>query len=819
MASQTTLLDVFDSFAGTVNTMLDIDRKEMERAAEMDVLNWQANFRVESDKFLDNLYRTTDENWDDKYSLAEQWDDRLTQFLTETRDRTKSANPYTQRQIEKMLTGYEATLRNDLRSKASAKMNEHAVLTMQDTADINRRTLSGQERINANGALYRQAYVNGTIDETNYRRLMLAETEQTVSDYYTDRVTELIDAALRDGLKSWESIEAEIRADRQSFTNLAGDQVDQDKFRDNSLKNGEKLYYARLGELQDKNANSLSEAFLRIVSMESASQQYTAARAVLADMDMTMGGNRLDESRRNSYARIFASFVDGYLSDQAKQAAASARASGSGNGTALSMKFSDYIKSFPETAVTQLVSGSLKDDVFYAVKDASVTALYEALSGNYLPDNPAQSVVWTENKKQNPYVAESLWTTQYKAQVENAFGKALRDRFGKDGDYSTVWNKFQNILDKAQDYDQTNFSMLLDYTIDLLASTPANRMNTIPDEMDKFMNACVYTQTRNKLLFPESPAARQESYADKVIANYAKAAAENDVVFTDYNGIRRIASGADVGEGSAFVDSQIYGVAKWLGLESRQGLSWQYEATDYDENTSVVVSYKGRNYKIEATPDGKDYQVFDVTGNKHEAVEDHRGVYAERREEKQNAVVQANQRIADTIQKQNDPEAAFRAAVYGTGSSTAQAERAANRMPKIVEDVLGREQAQKWNSDGYSYESRMLDVDKVINAIRTASDYDRGTYYRDMGILTQYEYADKNKIKVVDSMFNSAEAQFLINEGYLAEKDRNNTKKIEDARELLRQSLITGIGPDGSKIKPSDIFSSYNSLMDRWVRK
>ena len=158
---------MFDSFAGTVNTVLDIDRKEMERAAEMDILNWQAKFRVESDQFMNDLYRTTDENWSDQYTLAEQWDDRLNQFLSTTRDNLKNANPYMQRQIEQMLTGYEATLRNDLRSKASAKMNEHAVLTMQDTADINRRTLNGQERINANGEVYRQAYMNGTIDETN----------------------------------------------------------------------------------------------------------------------------------------------------------------------------------------------------------------------------------------------------------------------------------------------------------------------------------------------------------------------------------------------------------------------------------------------------------------------------------------------------------------------------------------------------------------------------------------------------------------------------------------------------------------------------
>ena len=751
MASQTTLLDVFDSFAGTVNTMLDIDRKEMERAAEMDVLNWQAKFREESDQFVNDLYRTTDENWNDNMTLAEQWDDRLNQFLTETRDRTKSANPYTQRQIEKMLTGYEATLRNDLRSKASAKMNEHAVLTMQDTADINRRTLNGQERINANGEVYRQAYMNGTIDETNYRRLMLAETEQTVSDYYTDRVTELTDAALKDGLKSWESIEAEIRADTQSFTNLAGDQVDQDKFRDNALKNGEKLYYAKLGELQDKNANSLSEAFLRIISMESASQQYTAARSVLADMDQTMSGNRLDETRRNSYARIFASFVNDYLDEQSRLAAASARASGSGSGTgttkADTLKYEEYIKDFPENAVTQLVSGSLKDDVFYAVKDEVINILYGALSGNYLPDNPEESVIWSENKSQNPNIAESLWTTQYRAQVENAFEKAFRSRFSNDGAFSSVWNKFKSILDDTQNYDKNNFDMLMDYTIDLLASTPANQMSKIPDEMDKFMNACVYTKTRNALLFPKSPANRQESYADSDIAKYALAAQENDVIFTDLYGNRKVAHGADVGEGSAYVDSQIYGVAKWLGLESRQGLSWQYEATDYDENTSIIVSHKGRNYKIEATPNGKDYQVFDVTGNGHEAVPDHRGVYEQRRKEKQDAVNAANNAAWEAQLRDEDPEG------YDFGKDLESMSEPSAAVNIFMNKMNMGDIKEKWSWDAESYGAadRKWDVRNVAEYIyENRNNKNQATeYYKALSLLPDdydsLSQSDKNK--------------------------------------------------------------------------
>lgn len=824
MASQTTLLDVFDSFAGTANAVLDIDRKEMERAAEMDVLNWQAKFRVESDQFVNDLYRTTDENWNDNMTLAEQWDDRLNQFLTETRDKTQGANPYTQRQIEKMLTGYEATLRNDLRAKAAAKMNEHAVLTMQDTADINRRTLSGQERINANGEVYRQAYMNGTIDETNYRRLMLAETEQTVSDYYTDRVTELTDAALRDGLKSWESIEAEIRADKQSFSNLAGDQVDQDKFRDNALKNGEKLYYARLGELQDKNANSLSEAYVRIVRMESAAEQYTAARSVLKDMDLTMGGNRLDRTVRDSYARVFASFMNDYLDGQAKLA------SGSGSGTdnsAVQKSIKDYIKAAPATAFSQYFSGDFSS--VYGAMEAYSEELKDAFIYEHELGDRDTPINYKEYKGYDAAVGD--WAYVYNADVIDGFFDALNDKLKQaGGSFNTVYQKYENVTKdfkngNLKDYDPAVMGDFFDFVLDTVASTPPDKLNEIEDAMDKWLNAVAYTKNRSKLFFdPKYSSVRYGndgtySYSNKEIAEFAKAAAENDIIFTDFYGRERIARGANVGQDSALVASQMHGVARWLGLENYDGLSWQYEATDNDENTSIIVGYKGRNYKIEATPDGKDYQVFDVTGNKHEAVEDHRGAYEQRRKEKQDAVVQANQRIADTIQKQNDPEADFRAAVYGMGSSTAQAERSANRMPKIVEDVLGREQAQKWNSDGYSYESRMLDVDKVINAIRTASDNDRGTYYRDMGILSQYEYADKNKIKIVDSLFNSVAAQFLINEGYLDEKDRNYTEAVDDARQRLRMSLITGIGPDGSKIKPSDIYNRYNAFMDKWVKR
>ena len=548
MASQTTLLDVFDSFAGTVNTMLDIDRKEMERAAEMDVLNWQAKFRVESDQFVNDLYRTTDENWNDNMTLAEQWDDRLNQFLTETRDRTKSANPYTQRQIEKMLTGYEATLRNDLRAKAAAKMNEHAVLTMQDTADINRRTLNGQERINANGEVYRQAYINGTIDETNYRRLMLAETEQTVSDYYTDRVTELTDAALKDGLKSWESIEAEIRADTQSFTNLAGDQVDQDKFRDNALKNGEKLYYARLGELQDKNANSLSEAFLRIISMESASQQYTAARSVLADMDQTMGGSRLDEGRRNSYARIFASFVNDYLDEQSRLASASARASGSGSGTdnsAVQKSIKDYIKAAPDTAFAQYFAGDFSS--VYGAMEAYSEELKDAFIYEHEFGDKDTPINFKEYKGYDAAVSD--WAYVYNADVLNGFLDALGNHL-KDakGGFNTVYQKYENIMKdfkngNLKDYDPAVMGDFFDFVLDTVASTSPDKLGDIEKAMDSWLNAVAYTKQRSKLFFdPKYSTVKYGndgtySYSNKEIAEFAKAAAENDIIFTDFYGL------------------------------------------------------------------------------------------------------------------------------------------------------------------------------------------------------------------------------------------------------------------------------------------
>lgn len=785
MASQTTLLDVFDSFAGTANAVLDIDRKEMERAAEMDILNWQAKFRVESDQFVNDLYRTTDENWNDNMTLAEQWDDRLNQFLAATRDKTQGANPYTQRQIEKMLTGYEATLRNDLRAKASAKMNEHAVLTMQDTADINRRTLSGQERINANGALYRQAYVNGTIDETNYRRLMLAETEQTVSDYYTDRVTELTDAALKDGLKSWESIEAEIRADKQSFTNLAGDQVDQDKFRDNALKNGEKLYYARLGELQDKNANTLSEAYVRIVRMESAAQQYTAARSVLKDMDLTMGGNRLDRTVRDSYARVFASFMNDYLDGQAKLA------SGSGSGTdnsAVQKSIKDYIKAAPATAFSQYFAGDFSS--VYGAMEAYSEELKDAFIYEHELGDRDTPMNYKEYKGYDAAVSD--WAYVYNADVIDGFFAALNDKLKQaGGSFNTVYQKYENIMKdfkngNLKDYDPAVMGDFFDFVLDTVASTPPDKLNEIENAMDKWLNAVAYTKNRSKLFFdPKYSSVRYGndgtySYSNKEIAEFAKAAAENDIIFSDFYGRERIARGANIGQDSALVASQMHGVARWLGLENYDGLTWQYEATDNDENTSIIVGYKGRNYKIEATPDGKDYQVFDVTGNKHEAVEDHRGVYAERREANKQAVDNARAEAYIANLKTLDPAAAFWALFT---------------------------------------ESERDSADSAVNEIKKEDEYGRGTYYRDIGILSQYEYADKNKIKIVDSLFNSAAAQFLINEGYLDEKDRNYTEAVDDARQRLRMSLITGIGPDGSKIKPSDIYNRYNAFMDKWVKR
>lgn len=758
MASQTTLFDVFDSFAGTVNTVLDIDRKEMERAAEMDILNWQAKFRVESDQFMNDLYRTTDENWSDQYTLAEQWDDRLNQFLSTTRDNLKNANPYMQRQIEQMLTGYEATLRNDLRSKASAKMNEHAVLTMQDTADINRRTLNGQERINANGEVYRQAYMNGTIDETNYRRLMLAETEQTVSDYYTDRVTELTDAALKDGLKSWESIEAEIRADKQSFTNLTGDQVDQDKFRVNALKNGEKLYYARLGELQDKNANSLSEAFLRIISMESASQQYTAARSVLADMDMTMGGNRLDESRRNSYARIFASFVNDFLDEQSRLAAASARASDSGSGTdnsAVQKSIKDYIKAAPATAFSQYFAGDFSS--VYGAMEAYSEELKDAFIYEHELGDRDTPINYKEYKGYDAAVSD--WAYVYNADVIDGFFAALNDKLKQaGGSFNTVYQKYENIMKdfkngNLKDYDPAVMGDFFDFVLDTVASTPPDKLGDIEKAMDSWLNAVAYTKQRSKLFFdPKYSSVRYGndgtySYSNKEIAEFAKAAAENDIIFTDFYGRERVPRGANVGQDSALVASQMHGVARWLGLENYDGLSWQYEATDNDEKTSIIVGYKGKNYKIEATADGKNYQVFDVTGNKHEAVEDHRGVYEQRRKEKQDAVNAANNAAWEAQLRDEDPEG------YDFGKDLESMSEPSAAVNIFMNKMNMGDFKEKWSWDAESYGAadRKWEVRNVAEYIyKNRNNKNQATeYYKALSLLPDdydsLSQSDKNK--------------------------------------------------------------------------
>jgi len=206
--------------------------------------------------------------------------------------------------------------------------------------------------------------------------------------------------------------------------------------------------------------------------------------------------------------------------------------------------------------------------------------------------------------------------------------------------------------------------------------------------------------------------------------------------------------------------------------------------------------------------------VFDVTGNGHEAVPDHRGVYDEQRQKNVDAYNAATGAAAQEYRKQTDPDASFKDAVYGS-TLKAQGKQTASDTPKIIRDIVGDEQLKNYMSVNYHWENVVSDV---IQTISKAGQMDKGQYYLDMGILSQGNYVKKDFIDDADTLFTAAPADFLVQEGYLAEKDKGNTKKVNDARKKLQQTLVTGVMQDGtaaSKYYAGNLFSKFSTFKNK----
>ena len=316
------LANALNNFTGTMTGILDRQAKEQARA---DLLNMQANFELESNRFMNNLRNTGSyENWEKDYNDFIQKQGDLMQ--------KQSRNQYTAKAAQEMLLGYSVNMRRNVENQVYEMRNKDIMNSYENTAKIVMQNdgFNSEEKMNRVSDIYNREIINGKIDRQMYEAKLTNAYSNVYLDHYKNYVSEeYIFNALKDG-KTLEQLYSELDKDsfelslravdnanttiedyengNAAFTDITN-LIDKNKLKESVKDTMRKTYKLSEQQLQKDNDNYFSQEYGKLFTPGMGLiEQVRFCEIAISKLNNQYTGNLMTSDDRKKWVDAFSRF-------------------------------------------------------------------------------------------------------------------------------------------------------------------------------------------------------------------------------------------------------------------------------------------------------------------------------------------------------------------------------------------------------------------------------------------------------------------------------------------------------------------------------
>ena len=603
------LANLQSAFFGAVNTAAKVDNQILSKEAKLSTQNKQIQMRQDIENKLADLRQRADyTNWNDEMT---GFFEQIKSQMSDPKSKYYCKNNMQGEMFDSILEENRVGVTVKVAQMVQQREMEKDIVDVQNSKTLLAQTYSGQQYIDMANELDRGLYETGRISLQQYDQQKDLNFKHGYETMYLNTFNASLDQALAAG-KSFEQffIDIENSMPEMKATDTNGLEKAYDKTGLNAAikKTCQQNYYAKLQDIQQGNANSLSQIVQEMRQSGSAEGKLAVARRGQRAMN-NMLGLKLSEQDRLQYSAIFELTIDGQLKGTGK-----GKGSGSGNGSDKPTdSIETLIKASPDTAVQLWLDGKNGNmyDITQAVSD---NLIKEWFTGDY-----------KENYDKDILERTDEYETIYKGKMStdsltDSITKRLAEKFPTAKNY--IDNNFKNLVTdiakNPKEYGQATVGNLSNFILDWLGESTSDMTDEdFVEAFKKHVNDC-YIESVSYMEFNKKGELKKTYDAGKAkdIAEAAQFVHNKDFVYT-FNGEEMWAPDkkeALEAEGG-IVHVLKNAVAGTLGADAGD-IRFYYKRTKDDMTNVPIFTYGGSAYEVNATEDGKGFTLTDVNTGK-----------------------------------------------------------------------------------------------------------------------------------------------------------------------------------------------------------
>lgn len=580
------------------------------------------------------------------------------------------------------------------------RQRDSALVDYTNNLSLLAQQYSGQDYITKANEGAKMLYDLGYIDESQYQNQLDSNYTTAYSNLYLNTFNE----SLKDGLaqnKSFEALYTDMQKNMPDLiaTDTAGlpKNIDKEAL-DNSIKKTlQQNYKAALSDIQQGNADKLSQIVQQMRQNNTAEGKLAVARQGQMAMNKMLG-LQLSETDRLKYSALFElSLGDGL----------GGSGSGSGSGKPTD-SYETLIKASPDTAVQLWLDGK-NGNLYDVTQVVSDNLVKEWFTGNY-----------KENYDKNYSERNEDYETIYRGKTSTdslteVIAKQVAEKFPTAKNY--IDNNFKNLIkdinDNPKQYGDATVGQLSLFILDWLGESTSDMtdddfVNAFKKHVnDCYVESCKYMEFNKK----DELVKTYDATNAKDIAEAANFLHNKDFVFT-YNGQDMWAgrSKEALEAKGGLVDVMKNAVAGTIGADS-DNFDHYFQKTKDDKTSVPIITYEGNAYEVNATEDGKGFTVKNLTTGEvmDGVIPNNKAARTEAKAEAEAKAKAASQATATTKKER--------------AQQTQESLTASKTTPKAVEvaNVISAEE-KEWKWGASTNDDKKTILNQAINKIQKDAD-------------------------------------------------------------------------------------------------
>ena len=642
-------------------------------------------------------------------SNYEDWNTQINEFFTQVKDgmSNKDSPYYCQNNLQaeqftKILEQNQVNVSAQVGKMVEQRQSEKRVLDVQNSKTMLAQMAAGQDYIDQANELDRGLYENGDISLEQYQN----SKDQNYISAYQDMRIKTFDASLSDALaqgKSFEAFYSDIENNMPELkaTDTEGLEraMDKDSLNAAIKKTCQQNYNAKLQDIQQGNADKLSQIVQQMRQNNTAEGKLAVARQGQMAMNRMLG-LQLSETDRLKYSALFElSLGDGL------------GGSGSGSGSGSSKPTDSYetlIKASPDTAVQLWLDGK-NGNLYDVTQVVSDNLVKEWFTGNYKENYDKD---YSERNEDYETIYRGKTSTDT---LTDVIAKQIAEKFPTAKNY--IDNNFKNLIkdinDNPKQYGDATVGQLSLFILDWLGESTSDMtdddfVNAFKKHVnDCYVESCKYMELNKKGELVKT----YDATKAKDIAEAANFLHNKDFVFT-YNGQDMWAgqSKEALEAKGGLVDVMKNAVAGTIGADS-DNFGYYFQKTKDDKTSVPIITYEGNAYEVNATEDGKGFTVKNLTTGKvmDGVIPNNKAARTEAKQEAKAAEKAASQATATTKKEREQ--------------KTQESLTASKTTPKAVEvaNVISAEE-KEWKWGASTNDDKKIILNQAINKIQKDAD-------------------------------------------------------------------------------------------------